>query len=244
MSDSGLLVQVLEGLHEKVVHDLKRARVHCHSVSKGDASERVWRKLLKNYLPRRYKVVRGQVIDSCGEASEQIDVIVFDQQYTPFVFKHEGQVFVPAESVYAVFEVKQAINAAHVRAAQEKAASVRRLHRTSLPIIHAGGIYQPKPLLRIYAGILAFGSEWKTPLSMSPLKNVLFNCSDKDFLDLGCVAERGNFHPDGSGGHMICDSEKAVTKFLFKLIAVLQLSGTVPMIDIEKYAQWLVEQKE
>ena len=244
MSDSGLLVQVLEGLHEKVVHDLESARVHCHSVSKGDASERVWRKLLKNYLPRRYKVVRGQVIDSCGEASEQIDVIVLDRQYTPFVFKHEGQVFVPAESVYAVFEVKQGINAAHVRVAQEKAASARRLHRTSLPIIHAGGIYPPKPPHRIYAGILAFGSEWKTPLSESPLRKVLFNCSDNDFLDLGCVAERGHFHADGSGGHVIFDSEKAVTKFLFKLIAVLQLSGTAPMIDIEKYAQGFEEQGE
>ena len=241
MGRGDLLPKLLDNLHEKIVRELGSAHVHRHPVSRGDASELVWRKLLKNYLPRRYKVARGQVIDSCGELSGQIDVIVFDRQYTPLVFEHEGQVFIPAESVYAVFEVKQTINAAHVRAALKKVESVRRLHRTSLPIPHAGGTYPPKRLVRIYGGILTLESGWKTSLSASPLSKHLSDASDSSFLELGCVAKGGYFYSDEGGKYKIYDSKKAVTIFLFKLIALLQSSGTVPMIDTEKYVQWLGE---
>lgn len=239
MGGGDLLSKLLGNLHEKIAQELGSAHVHSHPVSRGDASEQVWRKLLKKYLPRRYKVVRGKVIDSCSRVSEQIDVIVFDRQYTPLVFKREGQAFIPAESVYAVFEVKQTISAAHVRAAQEKVASVRCLHRTSLPIPHAGGTYSPKPLIHIYGGILALESDWTASLSESSLRKYLSGVSDSKFLDLGCVAKGGHFYTDGNGKHVIGDEEKAVTIFLFKLIAVLQSSGTVSMIDTEEYVRWL-----
>ena len=241
MGNGALLLHLLTSLHEKVVQDLESTRGSSHPVSRGDASEQVWRKLLKNYLPRRYKVARGQVIDSQGKSSEQIDVIVFDRQYTPFVFRHEGQIFVPAESVYAVFEVKQVINAVHVRAARKKAASVRRLHRTSLPITHAGGTYSPKLPNRIYGGILALKNGWTTSLSTSPLRGHISEASDSDFLEFGCAAKDGYFHTDGRGKYTIYDGEKAVTIFLFKLIAALQSRGTVPMIDVEKYVRWLAK---
>jgi hypothetical protein len=35
--------------------------------------------------------------------------------------------------------------------------------------------------------------------------------------------------------------DRAATAFLFKLISLLQFSGTVPMIDVEAYAKWLVK---
>lgn len=81
------------------------------------------------------------MVDSTGAFSEQIDVLVYDRQYSPFIFKYNGQTIVPSESVYAVFEAKQTINAEMVKYAQDKVKSERRLHRTSLPIPHAGGTY-------------------------------------------------------------------------------------------------------
>ena len=63
----------------------------------------------------------------------------------------ENETIIPAESVYAVFEAKQAANAGLVAYAQEKVASVRRLHRTSLPIPYAKGVYPAKPLFRSLA---------------------------------------------------------------------------------------------
>jgi hypothetical protein len=54
-------------------------------------------------------------VDSLGNFSQQIDVVVFDRQYSPFIFDFREQQIVPAESVYAVFEAKQTINATLVQ---------------------------------------------------------------------------------------------------------------------------------
>ena len=105
-----------------------------HNGTMGDGSENVWLELLRKYLPERYAVEKAFVVDSKDSMSQQIDVVIFDRQYTPFIFVIENQKVVPAESVYAVFEAKQAIDAGMIDYAQKKVASVRRLHRTSLPI--------------------------------------------------------------------------------------------------------------
>jgi hypothetical protein len=123
-----------------------------HPVTKGDASESVWLELLKTYLPKRYQAAKATVVDSAGVFSDQIDVVVFDRQYSPFIFHYQAQTVIPAESVYAVFEAKQSIDTGQVAYARKKVASVRRLHRTSLPIPHAGGIFSPKPLPHILGG--------------------------------------------------------------------------------------------
>ena len=143
------LATLLAGLHEDIQQRLERVRKSFgHPGVKGDASEEVWVKLLSDYLPKRYQAATAHVVDSKGTFSDQIDVVVFDRQYSPFIFKFEGQTIIPAESVYGVFEAKQTINASLVKYAQDKIASVRRLHRTSLPIPHAGGTYPPKQIGR------------------------------------------------------------------------------------------------
>lgn len=141
------LPQLLAGLHDEIHQRLETVRNTLgHPGTKGDASERVWLELLQKYLPQRYQAAKAHVVDSKGAFSQQIDVVVFDRQYSPFIFHCEGEVIVPAESVYGVFEAKQAINATQVTYAQVKIASVRKLHRTSLPIPHAGGVYKAKDL--------------------------------------------------------------------------------------------------
>ena len=152
MSEWSLPV-LLAGLHEDIQHRLQTVRKSLdHPGTKGDASEKVWLELLQTYLPQRYQAASAHVVDSNGVFSEQIDVVVFDRQYSPFIFRYQGAIIVPAESVYAVFEAKQSINASEVSYAQGKVASVRCLHRTSLPIPYAKGTYPAKPLIPISHG--------------------------------------------------------------------------------------------
>lgn len=233
------ITSLLAGLHDEIEGRLAIARkTMAHPVAKGDASEEVWLELFKTYLPQRYQAAKAFVVDSTGAFSEQIDVLVFDRQYTPFIFKYNGQTIVPAEGVYAAFEAKQTVNADLVRYAQKKVASVRGLHRTSLPIPHAGGTYPPKPLPRIFGGLLTFESDWSPGLGQALLDTL---AEDKvgGRLDIGCVAAHGMFGCDGSECHAITPVAKPATAFLFELIALLQSSATVPMIDIRAYANWL-----
>lgn len=234
------LETILASLHDDIERRLNAAReAFGHPGTKGDASESVWLDLFQTYLPARYKAERAHVVDSKGSFSQQIDVVIFDRQYSPFIFKFQGQTIVPAESVYAVFEAKQSLNAEHVKYAQEKAASVRRLHRTSLPIPHAGGTYPAKPPIPILAGILTFESDWASPFGAS-LSGALAKGHGERLMDLGCVAARGSFSYDKvKSEYMFNEGGKPATRFLFDLISELQFSGTVPMIDIKAYAEWL-----
>lgn len=236
------LPQLLAGLHDDIQQRLETCRKSFgHPVTKGDASQKVWLELLQTYLPQRYQAASAHVVDSNGTFSEQIDVVVFDRQYSPFIFHYEDQTIIPAESVYAVFEAKQVINAGHVGYAQKKVSSVRRLQRTSLPIPYAKGTYPAKPLIPILGGILTFESEWN-PVFGEPLRNALQNDVADGRIDLGCVAAHGHFRfDDATNAYGFVGEGKPATAFLFRLISQLQFSGTVPMIDVQAYAQWLLK---
>lgn len=233
---------LLDSLHKDIQHRLGTIRATMgHPEAKGDASEKVWLELLREYLPQRYKAEKAYVVDSNGVFSDQIDVVIFDRQYSPFIFHYEDQKVIPAESVYAVFEAKQTINARLIEYAQNKVASVRRLHRTSLPIPHAGGTYAPKPLIHIFGGILTFGSDW-SPAFGQPLSNALDQAETNGRLDFGCIASHGYFKLNQGSGHYETYPEgKPATGFLFELISQLQFSATVPMIDVQAYARWLMK---
>ena len=233
------LPKLLSGLHDTIQQRLRTARaVAGHPVLKGDVSETVWLELLTKYLPMRYQAARAVVVDSEGMFSDQIDIVIFDRQYSPFVFHQDGLAVIPAESVYAVFEAKQSANAALVTYAQTKAESVRKLYRTSLPIPHAGGVHDPKVPGTILAGILTLESDWNPPLG-EPLQKVIMDGVGNRRLNLGCVANHGVFTTHPQYGYKSWLGDKAATAFLFELITQLQALATVPMIDIRAYARWL-----
>jgi len=233
------LPQLLASLHDDIEHRLETARKSLGNPNaKGDSSERVWLDVFNTYLPKRYSALSAFVVDSKGHFSQQIDVVIFDSQYSPLIFKYEGQVVLPAESVYAVFEAKQAINAVRVAYAQKKIASVRKLYRTSLPIPTAAGPFPPKALHPIIGGIVTFESEWNPPMGQF-LVDALQSADSDSRIDLGCIAAQGMFSCDGDARYSLVPKGKPATTFLFELIARLQAIATVPMIDVRAYANWL-----
>jgi hypothetical protein len=243
MSDTKWSLSVLmKGLHDRVAQDLRIAREALgHPVAKGDGSEQVWATLFQKYLPKRYAVGKTTICDSHGGFSDEIDVALFDRQYTPLIFEHQGQLVVPVEAVYAVFESKQEINAAHIKYAQGKVASVRRLHRTSAPVQTIDGprTATPQPIL---GGFLAFESGWKTIPVDEYLTPVLEADQGQGRLDMGCIAAYGTFGCEGAACTSSIQHEKATTCFLLDLIRRLQGIGTAPAIDMAAYAQWLVKE--
>jgi hypothetical protein len=234
MTSEWSLEALFADFHEKIQRELATARKLGHPTDKGDASEQVWIDVLTHYLPRRYEARKGFVVDSRGVFSQQIDVIIHDRQYSPFVFTFKGTDVVPAESVYAVFEAKQELTGDYIRYAGEKAASVRRLHRTSLSAETIDGPSRAKPLHHILAGIVTLSAAWKPPLG-NTLIDHLGREMDAGVLDIGCIADAGWFtrHDDRFDLHTV---DKAATRFLFELIAQLQGIGTAPMLDIRAYA--------
>ena len=237
------LPRLLTGLHEMLCTELGIARtVVAHAGTKGDVSEGRWREMLQHHLPTRYQVSKAFVIDSKNECSDQIDIVIHDRQYSPFVLKFDSALYVPAESVYGVFEVIQYLSLEQLRYAADKIASVRRLHRTSIPIPHAGGVYPAKPLQHIMGGLLALESSW-SPAFGEPFTKGITEADDSGRLDLGCAARNGVFavekKSDGKIDIQIHESAGPLADFLMRLIARLQCMATVPCLDVMAYAAWL-----
>lgn len=237
MSANWSLPSLLDSLHHSVEDELRRARkTLAHPTEKGDASEAVWIDVLNNHLPRRYEARKAHVVDSNGAFSQQIDVVIHDRQYSPFVFKFKDSFVVPAESVYAVFEAKQDMTAEHIGYAQEKVASVRQLHRTSLPVPTVDGIKPAKAPGHILGGLLTLGCTWTPPFGET-MRGHLENYHGLGRLDLGCVADTGLFAFDAAKQvYALGATSRPATRFIFELIASLQELATVPMLDIRAYA--------
>ena len=91
-----------------------------------------------------------------------MDLVIYDEQFTPFVFNQNGVKYIPAEGIYAVFEVKPEINKAYIEYAGEKIASVRKLHRTATTFINGGRKCAPRGFTKILGGILTISNSFTT----------------------------------------------------------------------------------
>lgn len=210
-----------------------------HPTALGDASELKWIDWLKKYLPKRYCIDKAFIIDSKGNLSQQIDVVIYDRQYTPFIFNDGSAIYIPAESVYAVFEVKQTLNKDHLEYAGKKAESVRNLYRTSDSIIHAGGEYTPIIPKPIIAGILTYDCEWTNGLNDTFIAN-LKNLQGNKILNLGCSLTVGTFYINSESDRLqISIADESLVYFFLKLFKELQKIGTVPAMNIDEYGKFL-----
>lgn len=201
----------------------------------GEVNEQHFIKVLRKYLPLRYAIDRGIVLDSNGATSDQIDIIIFDNQYTPTLLDQHAHRFIPAEAVYCVLEAKPTINKTYLEYAGEKAKSVRALERTSVPIPHAGGVFPPKPLFPIVAGIVATDIEWAKGMTGEPFSTNLKTLTDDYALNCGLALSDRSFDTfDGS--LTLSPTGHSLAFFIFRLLQRLQSLGTVPAIDWNKYA--------
>ncbi|HEX5718643.1 MAG TPA: DUF6602 domain-containing protein [Thermoanaerobaculia bacterium] len=229
-------------LQETLEHRLKGDRLIHHEGEKGAASEEGWRQMLSDYLPKRYCVAKAFVIDSLGQESQQLDLVIHDQQFSPFWFNQDSALYIPAESVYAVFEVKQNLDRSTVRAAGEKAASVRNLYRTSDSVVWAGGKMEPREPIPILSGLLCFKSQWSPPFG-APLIESLGDLSTHQRLDLVCALTHGSFevkYPESAPPQLDLSTPDAALIFFFlRLLERLQQVGTVTAMKIREYAKVL-----
>ncbi|MFE4950150.1 DUF6602 domain-containing protein [Leifsonia sp. NPDC056665] len=220
-----------------------------HPTALGDASEANWGRMLKAFLPGRYEVGPIFALDAKGGRSEQIDLAIYDRQYSPLWFEAAGNRYVPVESVYAALEVKQEINASHLKYAAQKIESVRTLHRTSASIVDIYGIQPgPKPRDRpIIGGIVALRAKWKEGLaSEAGRKNITKHTGDRH-LDLGLALNDLAFDnvPDSTKSELLtpgltfCEPGVQLISFAMRLFRRLQATGTALAVDLNVYEKSL-----
>jgi len=102
------LTEHMERLAASVLAQAERARAGSgHAGLKGAAIEVVVRNVLRQYVPNSFRVGTGQIANSAGALSPQMDVLLYDAAVFPHLSVNEdGSVVVCCESVFAVVECK------------------------------------------------------------------------------------------------------------------------------------------
>ncbi|HTW09945.1 MAG TPA: DUF6602 domain-containing protein [Acidimicrobiales bacterium] len=230
------------GKEEELLTKLRTGQRNAgHSGVQGAGTEDQWHTMLADILPARYQAIRAFVVDSRGGQSEQIDLAIVDRHFSPLFWEWGGHCYVPAESVYAAFEVKPEINREYLLYGGGKVASVRRLRRTSVPFGWAMGTMPAREVPPILGGFLAGSSGWSPPLGQ-PLREALADVGNNGQIDLGCVLGAGSFEiPVGQGidDLVVSDASAALVSFTLTLLHRLQGIGSAPAIDYKAYAGWV-----
>lgn len=235
----------LKEIYSEVQNEMLAAdfrKILNHPTDKGDKLEKTWLSWFRNYLPKRYQASRATVIDSKGKMSDQIDIVLYDAYYTYMALNTSADIlYIPAESVYAVFEVKPKLTKENMKYAGNKCASVRKLHRTTATISDFKGENNTKKkLFDILSGILTIDSGWN-PVFGDPFKEQLTSPrSSKNQLDCGCVLSEGSFFYDSKDKKLITSGkDEALLFFFLQLLQKIQKMGNVPAIDFEEYKKAL-----
>ena len=239
--------ELFMGFQESMKSDLKTIRKNVdHAPTKGVGSENIWIEFLKDYLPHRYSINQAIIVDYLGNTSDAIDVVIYDCQYTPFVYNKGGIRYIPAESVYAVFETKQEINRSFLIYTSGKIESVRKLHRTTTHVIDKGEKNPAPKLFEILGGFLCLDNSWKKSISEEKSFMSYMNTLEGHMLiDIGCVINDKSFAYDKStnDSRIAFSTDKETLIFFFlKLVYMLQQLGTVRPIDLNKYINKLESQ--
>ena len=260
------LKQLFEGLQGQMQAQLSTNRDFItHPGSKGDALENAWIEWLRTYLPNRYSVDKAIVIDCEGNTSQQMDIVIYDNWFTPFIFSQNGFHYIPAEGVYAVFEVKPDIQGnvgkqTYIEYAAEKIESVRALKRTSTYMINSGVKHNPRGLTKIIGGILTSTNSF-THKNNDTIETHLKALNGLQGIDIGCIADYGFFYVDYNGAEdnseldfnkriidyytsrsiktiIFSKQESALISFFLQLTRYIQQAiGTIPAIDLNAYSK-------
>lgn len=253
-ANPNLLRDIAANVQTKLLADLARSRPVTHSGTKGDITESAWISLLKEYLPTRFRIAKGIVIDYKGQTSDQIDCVIFDSQFTPQIIPSEPSLYIPAEAIHAVFEVKQSVNKRHLEYAAAKVKSVRDLCRTSMTYIGDGKSRKKKLPFYIIGGLFALEGRLDSSSFLLNLEKI-DNIAHLDFV---FSAENGyadlvrpkHFMKTKKAKQMrnkekpfLVEGMVGTSYGLIRLLEELSWQGTVPAVEWSKYLANLAEPK-
>lgn len=92
-------------LNQTMVNEIELASVH--DVITGSYREEMWMKFFRSIIPLKYSLAQSVlIIDSKKRVSKEVDIAVYDEQYTPYVFQYNTLKFIPIEAVAVAIECK------------------------------------------------------------------------------------------------------------------------------------------
>jgi len=190
---------LFRGIGHRMRADFDCARASLsHPGLKGKAFEGTVKSFFRSYLPDRLGVATGQLVDSTGALSKQLDVVIFDKSKTPILYENNGVQVIPVECAYAVIEVKARLDAAELPSIHANMLSVKSLKKAAYyegqsAIVETNNLYGQE-WRHWPTNYFVFGFESPDPRTMQVPMIEYHNASLQQphlRIDLMCILDRG-----------------------------------------------------
>lgn len=166
-----------------------------HNGDKGENREEILIEFLKNHLPSRYGITKGEVITQKGERSHAIDIIIYDAVNCPVLYAGKTSIL-PIEGVYGIIEVKSTLSKPEFVDAASKIESFKKLAPRDL------GIIANRDAVTLHRASRPFGIVMGYQLSKNSLNSLKENWQEQShkvydvnyFTNLVCVLGEGLLH--------------------------------------------------
>lgn len=166
---------------EKFIVEQLYMKNDLHGTTIGTEREDIWEQLFEMVLPKKFVIEHSVfIIDSNGNVSNEVDLAIMDETYTPYIFRYGRLKFIPIEAVAAVVECKsKSVEEEQIKTWQKRIEELRT---------------EGKSIARMANQIV--DSTVATQKSTKPIRIlcVLGNVKDdiKDLFDFVLIAKRGN----------------------------------------------------
>lgn len=98
-----------------------------HGTTIGGFREDIWRGMFEQIVPKKFVIEQSVfIIDSEGNVSNEVDLAIFDETYTPYIFRYGRLKFIPIEAVAVAIECKStSLNQENLKSWAERIASLQ-----------------------------------------------------------------------------------------------------------------------
>jgi|WetSurMetagenome_2_1015567.scaffolds.fasta_scaffold341200_1 hypothetical protein len=182
--------KIFDGIGKQMLLDFENIQSQIiNPGEKGREREKKLLSFLHTYLPSKYALENGEIVDLDSNTSRQCDLVIYDHLNCPFLFAGNNYMIFPVEPVMATVEVKSTLSIAELKDASEKIKSVKNLQREN----------------GLIAGVVfAYTSSWKTD-PMGKIAGHLQEINQKlepyQYIDLICVLDAGVINLIDEHGH-------------------------------------------
>jgi hypothetical protein len=207
---------VLAKAKEQLLLDAKHAEDFQHKGIRGDERAAGLSSFLRDHLPERFSVMKGEVIDYRDERTGQLDLIIYDSHTSSPVAKGEENVLIPVEALYAVIEVKTTLTDAELAKCYKAAGRLRTLRPFKAKLVPArtegaAADENPRCMYALFSYFSNLGDDsWLPKEYNRAMEAAKYEDVNPDVVDRILVLSRGFFLPGKAAGKQERDDAQCV----------------------------------
>lgn len=188
------MIHVIKSAAKKMLIDFEDTRIITHNLTKGRAREYiVLENFLRPYLPQRFSVGSGLIIDSQNNSSRQQDLMIYDNFYTPVLMDLDADKILFPEAVFAAIEVKSRLTGDELKDTAKKSISVWQLTKSFAPnIVLSPTLVIPTVDTQILCLGICFNSDLSLEDTVERLRAIRAETKEAYALSVICILSDKN----------------------------------------------------